>query len=77
MTDETGGMTMSLLRLWLWLVPITLLMASVVFAVVAALNERWALLVVMVVMGFLALGLLGFHWWVMYRFGKKEEGRRK
>ena len=72
---------MRILRLWLWLVPITLLMAAVVFAVVAALNDRWALFAVMVVMGFLAVGLLWFHWWAMYRFGggrgTEEEGRRE
>lgn len=73
MRDNSGGLTMTILRLWLWLVPITMLMAAVVFAIVAALNERWALFVVMVLMGVLALVLMGFHWWVMYRFGKNEE----
>ncbi len=81
MTDNSGGMTMTILRVWLWVVPIGLLVAAVVFAVIAALDERWALLVVMVLMGFLALGLLAFHWWVMYRFGQgsrnQEQGSRE
>jgi hypothetical protein len=71
---------MTILRLWLWVVPIGMLVASVVFAVVAALDERWGLLVVMVLMGVLAVALLVFHWWAMYRFGQggrgtEEEGR--
>lgn len=74
MTDNSGGMTVTILRMWLWVVPIGMLVAAVAFAVVAALNERWALLTVMVLMGVLALGLLAFHWWVMYRFGKKIQG---
>ena len=71
MTEETGGLTMTLLKAWLWLMPIGMFVVAVVFAVVAALDERWALFTVMVVMGVSAIGLLGLHWWALYSFGKK------
>ncbi len=70
---------MILLRAWLWLMPIGMLLVAVVFAVVAALDERWALLAVMVLLGVFATGLLALHWWALYGFGKGsgmgEEGR--
>ncbi|MFQ5473404.1 MAG: hypothetical protein ACE5FA_11040 [Dehalococcoidia bacterium] len=73
-----GGLTMGLLRVWLWLMPIVMLVVAVVFAVIAALDERWALLTVMGLLGAFAIGLLGLHWWAMYGFGKgsgtEEEG---
>ena len=71
MTDEQGGLTMGLLRIWLWLMPLGMLVVAVAFAVVAALDERWALLTVMVLMGVTAIGLLALHWWALYGFGKK------
>ena len=58
------------LRAWLWLVPIGMIVASAVFGVVAALDERWGLVAVMAVMGVFGLALLVFHTWLMYRFGK-------
>jgi hypothetical protein len=64
-------MSMTLLRIWLWIVPIAMLAVSVVFGVIAALEESWGLLVVMVLMGLFAFGLLMLHWWAMYRFGKQ------
>jgi len=64
------GLTMFALRAWLWLVPIGMIVASAVFGVVAALDERWGLVAVMAVMGVFGLALLVFHTWLMYRFGK-------
>jgi uncharacterized transporter YbjL len=66
-----GGLTMTLLRLWLWVVPIGLIIAAAVFGVVAFTGERWALFGVMVVIGVFAIALLVLHWWVMYRFGRE------
>lgn len=64
---------MTLLKLWLWVVPVGMLVAAAVFGTVAALDESWALLVVMVLMAFFAIGLLLLHWWAMYRFGSNQE----
>ena len=62
------------LRAWLWFVPIGMLIASAVFAVVAALDERWGLVAVMLIMGVFGLALLVFHMWLMYRFGQSAGG---
>lgn len=71
------GPLMFFMRAWLWLVPIILLVASAVFAVIAAVEGEWALLAVMVVIGIFAIGLLIFHWWVMYGFGKQAQANKK
>jgi len=62
---------MFVLRLWMWAVPIVMLVAAFLFGAIAAVDGRWGLLVVMIVMGLIALGLLVFHWWVLYRFGRR------
>jgi hypothetical protein len=74
MAGQQSGLTMFFLRAWMWLVPIALMVSAVVFGVIAAMDERWGLLVVMVFMGFVGLSLLGLHWWLLYRFGKAPGG---
>lgn len=61
------------LRLWLWLVPIAIVAVAGVLSIIAALDGRWGLLAVMIVMGLFGIGLLVLHWWVMYRFGAASE----
>lgn len=73
MSQEPESMSMTLLKLWLWVVPVGMLVAAAVFGTVAALDESWALLVVMVLVAFFAIGLLLLHWWAMYRFGGSQE----
>ncbi len=73
----SGGLGMLLLRGWMWFVPTAILITSAVFATLAALDGRWALFAVMVLVGvFFGLGLLIVHWWVMYRFGRSSGGER-
>lgn len=69
--DNTIGMV--LLRAWLWLVPIGMLITATVFGAWAAIDGRWALFGFMVVIEFVAIMLLIFHWWILYRFGKGPE----
>lgn len=64
------------LRAWLWFVPVGIIIASAVFSVVAALDDRWGLFAVMLVMGVFGLVLLVFHFWLMYRFGKSPGGEQ-
>jgi hypothetical protein len=64
---------MLLLRAWLWLTPITMLSAAIGFGAYAAIDGRWALFGVMAVMAFVGVGLLVFHWWILYRFGRQRE----
>ena len=67
-TDNSLGMV--LLRTWLWLVPIGMLIASIGFGAYAVSDGRWPLFGFMVVIAFVAIVMLIFHWWVLYRFGK-------
>jgi hypothetical protein len=75
-SGQREGFAMFALRAWLWIVPVGMIVASAVFSVVAALDERWGLLAVMVVMGVFGLGLLVFHFWLMYRFGQSQGDER-
>lgn len=68
--EPKSDMMMLALRLWLWLVPIMMLLAAAAFSLVAALDGRWALLGVMVLIGLFALGLMVLHLWAMYGFGR-------
>jgi len=64
---------MLVLRAWMWLVPVAMLVAGVVFGVIAALDESWGLLTVMLFICGLGLALLFVHWWLLYRFGRQPE----
>jgi len=70
MTIHDNSLGMVLLRAWLWLVPISLLIAAAGFGLYAAIEGQWALFGFMVVIEFVAIMLLFFHWWILYRFGK-------
>jgi hypothetical protein len=54
----------------MWFVPLAMLVAAVVFGVIAAADSNWALLAVMVVAGVFALVLMVVHYWLLYRFGR-------
>ena len=66
-----NGLTMLLLRVWLWAVPIAMLGAAVVFGGIAASDGRWGLTGAMFVLGLVAIGLMVVHYWLLYRFGKE------
>jgi hypothetical protein len=70
--DVIGGnsLSMIILRVWMWLVPFVMLLGAVVFGAIAVNDGNWALVAVMIVIGVTAIGLMYFHYWVMYRFGK-------
>jgi hypothetical protein len=61
---------MFLLRLWMWGVPVVIFVATVIFGTIAVIDGLWGLFVVMLFMGCIAVSLLVFHWWVLYRFGR-------
>jgi membrane protein YdbS with pleckstrin-like domain len=72
MSHNLGGnsLSMVILRVWMWLVPVVMLLGAVIFGAIAAAGGNWALVAVMIVIGATAVGLLYLHYWVMYRFGK-------
>jgi hypothetical protein len=67
---EPDSLGMFALRLWMWAVPVVMLVAAIVFGTIAVIDGRWGLFVVMLLMGAIAVSLLVFHWWVLYRFGR-------
>ena len=69
---EREGFGMFVLRVWMWAVPVLMFVAAVFFAVVAAIDARWPLLVMMVFMALIAVGLFSLHWWVMRGMGRME-----
>jgi hypothetical protein len=62
------------LRAWMWFVPVAMFVVAFVFGTIAALDERWGLLAMMVFIGVIAAAMLFFHWWILYRFGRSEGG---
>jgi len=66
-----NSLTMLLLRVWMWAVPIAMLAAAVIFGGIAAADGRWALAGAMFMLGLIALGLMVVHYWLLYRFGKE------
>ena len=73
MSRQDNSLTMFFLRVWMWLMPIGMLVAAIGFGAFAAVDGRWALFAVMVVIGVFAVVLLTLHYWVLYRFGKGPE----
>jgi len=69
--EPPASFGMFILRLWMWAVPILMLVAAFLFGTIAAVDGRWGLLFVMIVMGLMGLGLFVFHWWVLNRFGSR------
>jgi hypothetical protein len=51
-----------------------MLLTAIFFAAIAVADGRWGLFIVMIFMGLIAIGLLVFHWWVLYRFGAPAGG---
>jgi hypothetical protein len=70
-SEGHGGLTNTLLRAWMWLVPIGMILASITFGAIAAADGAWGLLGMMAVFGLFGIGLAVLHYWVLYRFGKE------
>ena len=66
-----NSLTMLLLRVWLWAMPIAMLAAAVVFGGLAAADGRWGLTGAMFGLGLIAVALMVVHYWLLYRFGKE------
>jgi hypothetical protein len=72
-TINDNSLGMVILRAWLWIVPIGMILAAMVFGLYAFVQGEWALFGVMVALELVAISLLIFHWWVLYRFGKQVQ----
>ena len=73
MSGQGQGVSVAL-RAWMWFVPVAMIVAAVVFGTIAALDERWGLLAMMVFIGVIGAAMLYLHWWILYRFGRSEGG---
>ena len=71
-----GGFTMQVLRVWLWVVPIVMLVTAAVLGVIAGLDGRWGLAAAMFLLGAFAVGLMVLHLWALYGFGRNAGGER-
>jgi hypothetical protein len=65
-----NAISMRILRFYMWAVPLVMILAGLVFGGIAAAGGRWGLFALMIVIGLIGFGLLGAHYWLLYRFGK-------
>ncbi len=56
-----------MLRLWLWLAPLSMLALSVLFSVLAVAQGKWGLLVAMVPLALVSVGLFVVQWRLLRR----------
>jgi hypothetical protein len=68
--QNDNSLTVLFLRVWMWLVPVAMFVAAIVFGTIAAVDGSWGLFGVMFVLGLVAIGLGVAHYWLLYRFGK-------
>ena len=59
---RADGPGMRLLRLWLWLAPLSMLALSALFGVLAVAQGKWGLLAAMVPLALVAVGLFVAQW---------------
>ncbi len=58
----SDGPGMRLLRLWLWLAPLSMLALAALFGVLAVAQGKWGLLAAMVPLALVAVGLFVVQW---------------
>ncbi len=64
---RADGPGMRLLRLWLWLAPLSMLALAALFGVLAVAQGKWGLLAAMVMLALVAAGLFVVQWRLLRR----------
>ncbi len=64
---------MRLMRLWLWVAPLSMLALAVLFGVLAVAEGKWGLLVAMVLLALVAVGLFVVQWRLLKRLREMED----
>ncbi len=64
---------MRLMRLWLWVAPLSMLALAVLFGVLAVAEEKWGLLAAMVLLALVAVGLWLVQWRLLKRLREMED----
>ncbi|MCH7578361.1 MAG: hypothetical protein IH822_11345 [Chloroflexi bacterium] len=67
------GPGMRLIRLWLWVAPLSMLALAVLFGVLAVAEGRWGLLAAMVLLALVAIGLFVVQWRLLKRLREMED----
>ena len=64
---------MRLMRLWLWVAPLSMLALAVLFGVLAVAEGKWGLLAAMVPLALVAVGLWLVQWRLLKRLREMED----
>ena len=67
------GPWMRLMRLWLWLAPLSMLALAVLFGVLATAEGKWGLVAAMVPLALVAVGLFVVQWRLLKRLREMED----
>ena len=67
------GPGMRLMRLWLWVAPLSMLALAVLFGVLAVAEGKWGLLAAMVLLALVAVGLFVVQWRLLKRLREMED----
>ncbi len=64
---------MRLMRLWLWVAPLSMLALATLFGVLAVAEGKWGLLAAMVLLALVAVGLFVVQWRLLKRLREMED----
>ena len=67
------GPGMRLMRLWLWVAPLSMLALATLFGVLAVAEGKWGLLAAMVLLALVAVGLFVVQWRLLKRLREMED----
>ncbi|MFB3093517.1 MAG: hypothetical protein ACE1ZN_03820 [Dehalococcoidia bacterium] len=67
------GPGMRLIRLWLWVAPLSMLALATLFGVLAVAEGKWGLLAAMVLLALVAVGLWLVQWRLLKRLREMED----
>ena len=67
------GPGMRLMRLWLWVAPLSMLALATLFGVLAVAEGKWGLLAAMVPLALVAVGLWLVQWRLLKRLREMED----
>ena len=67
------GPAMRLMRLWLWLAPLSMLALATLFGVLAVAQGKWGLLAAMIPLALVAVGLFVVQWRLLKRLREMED----
>ncbi len=70
--EGNDGPGMRLMRLWLWVAPLSMLALAVLFGGLAAAEGKWGLVAAMVPLALVAVGLFVVQWRLLKRLREMD-----